>query len=60
MALEVKKSRANAGDLREVGSIPGLGRSPGGSHSSIFSWRIPWIEEPTVHRVAKMDMKEAM
>ena len=25
----VKKPPANAGDAREVGSIPGLGRSPG-------------------------------
>ena len=27
--LEVKNSPANAGDARDVGSIPGLGRSPG-------------------------------
>ena len=42
---EVKTSACSAGDL---GSIPGLGRSPGegnGSHSSILSWRIPWREE---------------
>ena len=41
----------DAGDIRDVGSIPGLGRSPGGSsrtatHSSILAWRIPWTEEP--------------
>ena len=32
-----------------MGSIPGLGRSPGGWHgnlSSILAWRIPWTEEP--------------
>ena len=23
------------------------------THSSILAWRILWIEEPTVHRVAK-------
>ena len=34
MALVVKNSLANAGDLREVGSIPGLGRSPGGGHGN--------------------------
>ena len=37
-----KESSCNAGDL---GSIPGLGRSPGegkGYHSSILAWRIPW------------------
>ena len=31
------------------GSIPGLGRCPGGgngNHSSILAWRIPWTEEP--------------
>ena len=43
----VKNPHANAGD---VGSIPGLGRSPGegpASHSSILAWRIPWTEEPS-------------
>ena len=29
MALVVKKLSANAGDIRDVGSILGLGRSPG-------------------------------
>ena len=29
VALEVKDPPANAGDIRDVGSIPGLGRSPG-------------------------------
>ena len=49
MVLMIKTLPANAGDLRTVGSIPGLGRSPGGwhvTHSSILSWRIPWTEEP--------------
>ena len=32
MALVIKNMAANAGDLREVGLIPGLGRSPGGGH----------------------------
>ena len=43
---EVKASACNAGDL---GSIPGLGRSPEkemATHSSILAWRIPWTEEP--------------
>ena len=30
VALVVKKMPATAGDIRDVGSIPGLGRSPGG------------------------------
>ena len=42
----VKNTSANAGD---AGSIPWLGRSPGGemaTHSSILAWTIPWTEEP--------------
>ena len=38
----------NAGDVRDVGSIPGLGKSPGGgrgNHSSILAWKIPRTEE---------------
>ena len=34
MALVVKNSAANAGDIRDPGLIPGLGRSPGGGHGS--------------------------
>ena len=48
MALVVKNLPANAGDLRDVGSIPGSRRSPGernGTHSSIFAWRTSWTEE---------------
>ena len=29
----VKNLPANAGDVRDTGSIPGSGRSPGGGHS---------------------------
>ena len=39
--LRGKESACSAGDL---GLIPGLGRSPGGSmtfHSGILAWRIP-------------------
>ena len=49
MVLVVKNLPANAGDIREAGSIPGSGRSPGGGHatySSIPAWRIPWTKEP--------------
>ena len=49
MVLVVKNLLANAGDIRDVGSIPGSGRSPGGGHGSLpqyFAWRIPWTEEP--------------
>ena len=30
----IKNPSANAGDLRDLGSIPGLGRSPGGGHGN--------------------------
>ena len=34
MAPEVKNPPVSAGDIREAGSILGLGRSPGGGHGS--------------------------
>ena len=33
-ALQVKNPPPNAADARDVGSIPGLGRSPGGGHGN--------------------------
>ena len=33
-ALVVKNPPANAGDIRDMGSIPGLGGSPGGGHGN--------------------------
>ena len=38
VALVVKNLPANAGDIREVGLIPGLGRSPGGGHGNPFQY----------------------
>ena len=34
VVLVVKNPPANAGDLRDAGSIPGLGRSRGGGHGN--------------------------
>ena len=34
VALVVKNPPANAGDIKDVGLIPGSGRSPGGGHGS--------------------------
>ena len=34
MAPVVKNPPANAGDIRDLGSIPGSGRSPGGGHGN--------------------------
>ena len=31
-----------AGDISNVGSVPGLGRCPGGGHGN----PLPWTEEP--------------
>ena len=49
-ALMVKNPPANAGDLRDAGSIPGSGRSlekeGHGNPSGILGWRIVWVEEP--------------
>ena len=54
-----------AGDIRDVGSIPGLGRFPGGGHGNLLQYSC--LENPmdreawwaTVHRVIKSDMTEA-
>ena len=34
VSLVVKNPPANAGDIRDMGSIPGLGRSCGGGHGN--------------------------
>ena len=34
VALVVKNPPANAGDLRDASSVPGLGRCPGGGHGN--------------------------
>ena len=44
----VKNPPANAGDIRDGGSIPGLGRFPGGGHISLLQHSCledPWAEE---------------
>ena len=46
MALVVKNPPASVGDIKDVGSIPGLGRFPGRGHSNPLAWRISWTEEP--------------
>ena len=34
----VKNPSANAGDRGDAGSIPGLGRSPGGEHGNLLKY----------------------
>ena len=50
VVLVVKNPPANAGDTRDVGSIPELGRFPleesMATYSSILAWRIPWTDKP--------------
>ena len=49
VVLVVKNPPANAGDIRDVGSISGLEdplEQEMATHSSILAWRIPWTEEP--------------
>ena len=41
--------KASACNLRDLGLIPGLGRSPGegnGNPLQYLAWKIPWTEEP--------------
>ena len=48
MVLAVKNLPASVGDIRDINSIPGLGRCPGGGHGNSFQYsglRIPWTEE---------------
>ena len=64
MALVAKNPPANAGDRRDVGSIPGLGRSPGEGHGNPLQYSC--LENPmdrgawwaTVHGAAELDMTE--
>ena len=50
VALVVKIQHANAEDLGDAGSTPGLERSPGGGHGNPFQYSClenPWTEEPS-------------
>ena len=49
MVLEIKNPPANAGDIRDTGSIPGSGRSHGGGNGNTVQHsclKNLWIEEP--------------
>ena len=59
VALVLNKSPANARDIRDAGSVPGLSRSPGGGYDNPLQYSC--LENPvdrgawqaTVHWVAK-------
>ena len=65
VALVIKNLPANAGDIRDMGSVPGSGRSLGEGHGN--PPQDSCLENPvdrgawwaTVHRVAESDMTEA-
>ena len=64
VALVVKNPPANATDMKDMGSIPGPGKSPGEEPSNPLQYSC--LENPmdreawqaTVHRVAKSDTTE--
>jgi len=65
VTLVVKNPSASAGDLRDMGSIPGWGRSPGGGYGNPLQYSC--LENPvdigarqtTFHGVAESDTTEA-
>ena len=64
-AIVVKNLPAHTRNIRDMGSIPGSGRFPGGGHGTLL--QSSCLENPvdrgawraTVHRVIKLDMTEA-
>ena len=47
VVLVIKNPSASAGDIRDTGSTPVLGRSPGegnATHSSLLGWKILWTD----------------
>ena len=62
--IVVKSPPANAGDIRDRGSIPGSGRSRGGGHGNPLQYSC--LENPmdrgawraTVHSVTELDTTE--
>ena len=64
VVLVIKNLPASAGDIRYLGLIPGLGKSPGGGRGNSFQYscldnptdRRAW--QATVHTVTESDMTE--
>ena len=73
MVLVVKKPPANAGDIREAGLIPGLGRYPGGGNSNLLHYSClenpvdrggvgyrPWDHKRVGHDLATTQQQSAV
>ena len=66
VALVVENPAAGVGDVGDVGSIPGLGRSPGVRNGNLLQYSC--LENPmdsgawqaTVHGVEELDTTEAI
>ena len=64
MKLVVKNLPVNAGDIKDLGLIPGSGRAPGGGNGNPLQYS--WLENPMdrgactaiVHGVTELDMTE--
>ena len=53
MTLVVKNLPAKAGDIRDAGSIPGLGRSPGVGNGNPVQYS--WQESLSLRRIPKRE-----
>ena len=57
----VKNPLANAGDIRDMGSIPGSGRCPEGGHGNLLQYsclenpKDRGVRQATVHGVTEVD-----
>ena len=66
VAIVVKNPPATAGDVKDAGSIPGSGRSPGGGHGNPLQYSC--LENPmdrgawqaTLHGITESDRTEAI
>ena len=65
MALVVRNLPANAGDIKDKGSIPGSERSPGGGHGNPLQYSCPenpmdrgaqWATSIGLHRVGTTEV----
>ena len=46
-----KEPTANAGDMRDLGLIPGLGRSPGGGHGNPLQYVLKFLHHSVIQYI---------